>query len=147
VPSTKSSVVCQMVRLPAALASLNNGHSFDLRAYYVGMRSSSRPNLVPARSLRLRNATWRSLFVANLNSTTPKRTLAIGVGPHTIVGCYHEVMMTLARNLIWPCNNSVLSRCTSSFLILFSLASKLVRRKLSLHSSCLAHQPGSPYPG
>jgi hypothetical protein len=43
----------------------------------------------------------------------------------------------LARSLIWPCNNFVLSCCISSFLVSPSLTSKAVRRRLSLHSSYL----------
>jgi hypothetical protein len=51
----KSSIVREKVRLPATLASLNNSHSFNLCAYYVGVKSSSKPNFVPTRPLRPRN--------------------------------------------------------------------------------------------
>jgi hypothetical protein len=50
----KSSATCQKVCLFAALASLNNGHILDLRAYYAGVMSLSRPSLVPAKPLHLR---------------------------------------------------------------------------------------------
>jgi hypothetical protein len=78
--STKSSATHQKARLPTTLASLNNGHNSDLRGCYVGVRSSSRPNLVPsrpnlvpARPLRPHSAAWRSSLVANLSSTVPGR--------------------------------------------------------------------------
>ncbi len=47
------------------------------------------------------------------------------------------VATTLACNLIWPCNNSVFSRCTNYFSVSPSLASKPVRCNLNLHSSYL----------
>jgi hypothetical protein len=59
------------------LASLNSGHNSDLRACCVGVRSSSRPNLVPARPLHPCSVTWRSSLVANLSSTALRRALAI----------------------------------------------------------------------
>jgi len=125
--------VRQKVRLPTTLASLNSDHSFDLRAYYVGMRSSSRPNLVPPRPLHFRNIAWRSLFVVNLNSTTLGRTPAIEMEAHAIAGRCNVVMMTLAHNLIWPCTSSVLSHYTSSFSVSPSLASKPMKHRLNLH--------------
>jgi hypothetical protein len=47
---------CTPKGMPATLASLNNDYNSDLRAYYVGMRFSSRPNLAPASPLRPRRA-------------------------------------------------------------------------------------------
>ncbi len=133
----KSSVARQKARLPTALASLNNDHSSNLRACCAGVRSSSTPSFVPGRPLRPRSAAWRSSFVANLSNTAPGRAPAVEVEAHVVIGRYRVAAMTLARSLIWPCNTSVLSRCTSSFSILPSLASKPVRRRLSLRSSCL----------
>ncbi len=63
-PLTKSLDAHQKARLLAALASLNNGYSSDLCACCVGVRSSSRPNLVPARPLRPRSVAWWSSLVA-----------------------------------------------------------------------------------
>ncbi len=40
---TKSSIMHQKVHLPITLASLNNSHNFELRAYWVGAKSSSSP--------------------------------------------------------------------------------------------------------
>ncbi len=54
-----------------------------------------------------------------------------------MAGHYYVATMTLACSFIWPCNNSMLSRCTSSFLVSPSLASNHVRCKLSLRFSCL----------
>ncbi len=135
--STRSSAACQNVRLPVALASLNNGHNSDFRACCVGVRSSSRPNLVLARPLCLRSATLRSSLVANLSSTTLRRALAVEVEAHEVAGRCRVAATTLTRNLIWPCSNSMLNCYTSSFSVSPSLASKPVRRKLNLRSSCL----------
>ncbi len=132
----KSLIARQKTRLPAALASLNNGHSFDLRACCVGMRSLSMPNLVPIRPLHLRSATWWSSFVSNLSSTMPGRILAAEVEAHVVAGYYCMAVTTIVRNLIWPCNNFMLSCYTSSFSISPSLVSKPMKRKLSLCSSC-----------
>ncbi len=133
-PSTKSLATHQKARLPAALASLNNSHRSDLRTCCVGARSSSKPNLVPARPLHLRSVAWRSSFVLNLSSTMSGCALAIEVEARAIAGCYRVVAMTLVPNLIWPCNSSMLSHCTNSFLVSPSLALKFVRRKLNLRS-------------
>ncbi len=135
--STKSLVAYQKARLPIALASLNNGHSSNLRAYCTGVRSSSKPNLVPVRPLCLRSATWRSSIVTNFNITAPGRVPTTRAEAHAIVGRCRVVVMTLARNFIWPCNSFMLSRCTNSFLVSPSLASKPMRRRLNLYSSCL----------
>jgi len=137
VSSTKSSTARQNVCLPAAFFSLNNGHSSDLRACYVGVRSSSRPNLVPARPLRPHNAAWQSSLIINLSSTAPRCVLVVKVEAREVPGCCRVAATTLTRSLIWPCNSSVLSCCTSSFSVLPSLASKPVKCRLSLRSSCL----------
>ncbi len=55
----------------------------------------------------------------------------------TITNCYHVAMTTLARSLIWPYNNPVLSHYTSSFSISASLALKPMKRGLSLCYSYL----------
>jgi hypothetical protein len=123
--------------LPTALASLNNGHSFDLRAYCTGVSSSSKPSFVLAKPLHPQSVAWRFSFMVNLNSTAPGRAFAAEVEAHTVANRCHVAMTTLACSLIWCCNNSVLNRCTSSFSVSPSLASKLVRRKLNLHSLCL----------
>ncbi len=120
-----------------ALASLNNSHSFDLCACYVGMKSLSRLNLVLAKPLHPRSVTWRSSLVANLNSTVSGRMPTIEVEACAIVGCCCVAVMTLVCSFIWPYNSSMLSCYTSFFLVSPSLASKLVKRKLSLCSSCL----------
>ncbi len=133
----KSSTARQKARLLVAFASLNNGHSSDLRACCMGVRSSSRPSFVPARPLRPRSAAWRFSLVTNLSNTAPGRTLAVEVEAHVIIGRCHVATMTLAHNLIWPCNTFVLSRCTSSFSVSPSLASMPVKCRLSLHFSCL----------
>jgi hypothetical protein len=133
----KSSAARQKARLLAALASLNNGHSSDLRACCARVRSSSRPSFVLARPLRPQSAAWQSSLVANLNNTMPRRAPAVKVEARVITGRCHVAAMTLARSLIWPCNTSVLSRCTNSFSVSPSLASKLVKRRLSLRSSYL----------
>ncbi len=133
----KSSATHQKARLLTALASLNSGHNSDLCAYYVGMRSLSRPNLVPTRPLHPRNATWRFSLVANLSNTVPKHALTAKAKARTIAGRYHMTTTFLAHNFIWPYNNSVLSHYTSSFSISPSLASKPVRRRLSLRSTYL----------
>ncbi len=133
----KSLTTHQKAHLPIALASLNNSHSYDLRTCYTGMRSLCRLSFVPVRPLCLRNTTWQSLLVVNLNSTTPGHAPAIEVEAHAIAGRCCLATTTLTRSLIWPCNNSMLRCCTSSFLVSPSLVSKPVRRRLSLRSSCL----------
>ncbi len=133
----KSSAPRQKARLRAASASLNNGHSSNLRAYCARMRSSSRPSFVPVKPLRLRSVAWRSSLVANLSNTTPGRAPAVEVEARVIIGRCRVVTMTLARSFIWPCNSSVLSCCTSFFSISPSLVSKPVRGKLNLRSSYL----------
>ncbi len=137
VPLMKSSTTCQKAHLPVALASLNNSHSSNLRACYASVKSSSRPSFVPARPLRPQSVAWRSLFVVNLSNIAPRCAPATEVEAHAVAGHCHVVVTTLACNLIWPYNSSVLNRCTNSFLILPSLASKPMRCKLSLCSSCL----------
>ncbi len=62
------------------LASLNNNHSFDLRACCVGMRFLSRPNLVPVKPLRPRNVAWWSSLIANLSNTTLGCAFVVGGG-------------------------------------------------------------------
>lgn len=121
----------------AALASLNNGHSSDLRACCVGMRFSSRPNLVPTRPLCLHSAAWRSSLIANLSSTALRHAPIIGAEACVVASCCHVTAITLACNLIWPYNSFVLNHCTNSFSVSPSLALKLVRRRLSLRSSYL----------
>jgi hypothetical protein len=105
----------QKVHLPTSLASLNNDHNFDLRTCYVGVRFSSRPNLVPTKPLRLRIVAWRSSLVVNLSSTTLGRAPVAKAEACAVIGHCRVATTTLARNLIWPCNNSVLSCCTNSF--------------------------------
>ncbi len=133
----KSLVARQKACLHVTLASLNNSHSSDLHACCVSVRSSSRPNFVPIRPLRLQSPAWRSSFIANLNNTAPGRALVVEVEAHVVVSRCHVATMTLARSLIWPCNNFVLSRCTIFFSISPSLALKPVKCRLSLRSSCL----------
>ncbi len=140
----KSSAARQNARLPAALASSNSGHNFDLCACCVGVRSSSRPNLVPARPLCPCSAAWRSSFVVNLSSTAPRRALAIEVEACKVAGCCCLATTTLTHSLIWPRNSSVLSRCTSSLSVSPSLASKPVRCRLNCVPFVWACQPGSP---
>ncbi len=123
--------------MPITLASLNNGHSFDLRACCASVRTSSRPNLVPTRPLRPRNAAWWPSFVAKLNSTALGRATTVGVEAYIVVGHCRLATMTLAHNFIWPCNNSMLSCCTSSLSVSPSFASKPVKRRLNLRSSYL----------
>jgi hypothetical protein len=137
VPLTKSSVAQQKVRLLTALDSLNNDHSSYLRACCVGVRSSSKPNLVPVRPLRPRSAAWQSSFVAHLNNTTPRHAPTAGVNVRAVARHCRMAVTTLACNFIWPYNSSVLSHCTNSFSVSPSLASKPVRRMLSLRSSYL----------
>ncbi len=120
-----------------ALASLNNSHTSSLRACCANVRSSSKPNLVPARPLRLRSTTWRSSLVVNLISTASRHMLVVGAEAHTMAGRYCVAMTTLAHNFISPCNSFVLSHYTNSFSVSPSFASKLMKRKLNLHSSCL----------
>ncbi len=103
----------------------------------MGVRSSFRPNLVLARPLCLCSVALRSSFVANLSSIAPRCVPAAKVEACVVASRCCVAVMTLVRSLIWPCNNSVLSHCTSSFSVSPSLASKLVRRKLSLRSSYL----------
>jgi hypothetical protein len=129
----KNSTMRQKARLLVTLASLNNGHSSNLRAYCVGVRSSFKPNLVPIKPFRPRNVAWWSLLVTNLNNTTPGRASAAGAKAHAVVSHYHVTTTTLAHNLIWPCNNS--------FSVSLSLALKPMKHKLRLRSS---HQLGSP---
>jgi hypothetical protein len=131
----KSSTTRQKARLPIALASLNNGHSSYLRACYAGVRSSSKPSFVSAKPLCLWSTVWRSSLVTNLSNTTPRRVLTAEVEAHAVISRCHVAATTLARNLIWPCNSFMLSRCTSFFSVSPSLALKPVRRKLNLHSS------------
>jgi hypothetical protein len=133
----KSSVVRQKARLPVALAFLNNSHNFDLCAYCTGMRFSSRPSLVPTKPLCPHCAAWRSSLIMNLNNPMSGRMLVVGAEAHTTTSRCGMAMTTLACSFIWPCNSFVLNHCTSSFSILLFLASKLVRRKLNLRSSCL----------
>ncbi len=107
----------QNVRLPAALASLNSGHSSDLRACCVGVRSSSRPNLVPARPLRPRSATWWSSLVANLSNTAPGRVLAIEVEAHEVASRCHVAATTLMRKVIGKKNIQI--EKYNRFLVLY----------------------------
>ncbi len=123
-PLMKSSVTCQKARLPTTLASLNNDHNFNLCTCCVDVRSLSRPNFVFARPLCPHSAAWQSSFVANLSSTALGRMPAVEVEVRTIACHYHVAATTLARSFIWPYNSSVLNRCTSSFSISPSLASK-----------------------
>jgi hypothetical protein len=115
--STKSSIARQKACVVAALASFNNGHSSNSRNCCVGVRSLSRPNLVPTRPLHLRNVTWRSSLVANLSSTALGCALAANVEARVVVGHCHMVMTTLARSLIWPSNSYVFNCCTSCFSV------------------------------
>jgi hypothetical protein len=87
--------------------------------------------------LRVRSVAWWSSFIANLSNTAPRRIPAVEVEACVVTGRYRVAAMTLAHSLIWPCNTFVLSRCTSSFSVSPSLASKPMRRKLSLRSSYL----------
>jgi hypothetical protein len=98
------------VRLLTALASLNNGHIFNLHACYAGVRSSFRPNLVLARSLHPRSLAWRSLFVANLSSTVSERMPIAKEKVHATACCCRVAATTLAHNFIWPYSSSVLNR-------------------------------------
>jgi hypothetical protein len=131
--STKSSDV----HLFIALASLNSGHNFDVHACYMGMRSSSRPNLVHARPLNLRSAAWRSLLVTNVSNTALRRAPVIRAEVLTVIGRYRVATTTLAHNFIWPCNSFVLNHYVRSFSVLPSLSLKPMRCKLSLCSSYL----------
>lgn len=133
----ESSTTHQKVCLLAALASLNNGHNFNLHNYYVGMKSSSKPSLVPTKPLRSRSTTWQSSLVTNLSSIMLRCTPTAEAKAHTTTSCYHVAVTTLAHSFIWPCNNFVLSNCTSSFLVSPSLALKFVKCKLNLCSSYL----------
>ncbi len=133
----KSSAARQKARLIVALASLNNGHNSDLRACCVGVRSSSRPSLVPARPLRPCSTTWQSSLIVNLSSTMSRCALAAGAMACVKTCHYYVVTTTLAHNFIWPCNNSMLSCCTNSFSVLPSFVLKSVSRRLSLRSSFL----------
>jgi len=134
---TKSSAARQNACLCATLASLNSGHSSDLRACYVGMKFSSKPNLVPTRPLRPHSTAWWSLLVVNLSSTMSGRAFVVEVDAHEVARCCRVATTTLTRSPIWPYNSSMLSRCTSSFSVLPYLASKPMRHRLSLCSSCL----------
>ncbi len=133
----KSLVARQKACLLAALASLNNNHSSNLHAYYTSMKSSSRPNLVPTRPLRTCSMAWWSSHITNLSSIVTKHMPTTEVEARAVTGRYHVVTMTLAHNFIWPCNNFMLSHYNSSFLVSPSLASKPVKRRLNLCSSCL----------
>ncbi len=130
----KSLAARQKVHL---LAALNNDHSSDLRACCAGVKSLSRPCFVPVRPLRPRSAAWRSLFVVNLSNSAPGRAPTAEVEACVVAGCSYVATTTLACNLIWRCNNYVLSCCISFFFVSPSLASKPMRRRLSLCSSCL----------
>jgi len=134
---TKSLVACQKARLLAALAFLNNDHRFDLHACCVGMKSSFRPNLVPARPLCPRSATWRFSFIVNLSNSASGCMLVVRAEARAVVSCCCIAIMTLARSLILPYNNFVLSYCSSYFSVSHSLASNPVRCRLSLRSSYL----------
>ncbi len=59
------------------------------------------------------------------------------VEAHAVVGRCRMEGTTLVCNLIWPYNNFLLKHYTSSFLVLPSLASKLVKHKFNLHFSYL----------
>ncbi len=83
----------------------------------MGVRSLSRPNLVPAKFVRPHSAAWQPSLVTNLSSITPRRMPAVGEEARVVARHYCVAVTTLARNLIWPYNSSVLSCCTSSFLI------------------------------
>jgi hypothetical protein len=131
VPLMKSSAV------PAASASLNNDHNSDLHACCVSVRSSSRPNIVPAKPLCPQNATWWFSLVANLSNIVLGCAPAAKVDAHVVASLCRVAVTTLAPSLIWPCNNFVLSCYISSCFVSPSLTSKLVRRRLSLRSSCL----------
>jgi hypothetical protein len=133
----KSSTTHQKAHLPTTLASLNNGHISDLRACCAGVRSYSRPNLVPARPLRLRNTTWRSSLVANLSSTALRHTPTTKAEARAATSHHRVATTTLVCSFIWPCNSSMLNRCTNFFSISPSLASNFVRCRLSLRSSYL----------
>ncbi len=136
-PSTKNSATRQKARLLTTLASLNSGHSSDLRACCVGVRSSFKPNLVPTRPLHPCSVAWRFSLVVNLSSTAPRCALAVKAEARIVAGRCHVATTTLVCNFIWLCNNFVLSHCTSSFSVSPSLASKPMRCRLSLRSSCL----------
>ncbi len=144
---TKNSTTHQKARLPATLASLNNGHIFNLRAYCVGVRSSSKSNLVHTKPLHPHNAFWRSLLVMNLSNTSPRHVPTTEGEARAVVGHCHVAVMTLACNFIQPRSSFMLSNCTSSFSVSPSLASSLVRRKLTYVVFILVHWPRSPQLG
>ncbi len=125
------------MHLLATLASLNNAHSSNLHTYYTNVRFSSRPNFVPAKPLCPRSAAWQSSFIANLGTITLGRSPTAKVEAHIVTSCCHVATTTLARSFIWPCNNFVFNYYTCSFSVSSYLASKPVKWKLSLHSSCL----------
>ncbi len=135
--STKSSVACQKASLLVPLASLNNDHNSNLHACYVGVRSPSWPNLVPVMPLRPRSAAWRFLFIANLSKTAPEHVPTVKVEARAVKGHCRTTTMTLARSFIRPYNNSVLNYCTNLVSVSPSLASKPMRCRLNLCSSCL----------
>ncbi len=112
-------------------------HNSDLCACCAGVKSSSKPSLVPAKPLHPRNVAWRSSLVANFNSTASRRVLATTAEACVIASCYRVATTTLACNLIWPYNSFVLSCYTIFFSVLPSLALKPMRRRLSLWFSCL----------
>ncbi len=72
-----------------------------------------------------------------MTSTTPGRATTVKAEAYIVAGYYGVVVTILTHNLIWPCNNYLLNHYTNSFLVSPSLASKPVKRMLSLHSSCL----------
>ncbi len=75
----KNSAAHQKACLPAALASLNNGHNSDLRACCAGVKSSSRP-------LRPRSAAWRSSLIANLSNTALGCAPVVEVEARVVIG-------------------------------------------------------------
>jgi hypothetical protein len=142
----KSSVARQKARLPIALASSNNGHSSDLHACCVGVRSLSRPNSILARPLCLGSAAWWSSFITNLNNIVPGHAPTAEVEAHIVVGRCCVVAMTLACSLIWPCNSFVLNYCTSSFSVSPSLVRSLWGASWTCAPPVWACWLGSPQP-
>ncbi len=126
----KNSAKCQKTRLPATLASLNNGHNSNLHACCISVKYLSRP-------LRPCSAAWQSLFIVNLNSIALGRTLVAKVEALIVTGRCYMATTALALNLIWPCNSFMLNHYNSSFLVSPSLALKPVRHRLGLRSSFL----------
>ncbi len=101
------------------------------------MRFSCRPNLVPVKPLRFCSVAWRYSFVTNWSSIVLGHAPVARAKAHAVAGHCHVVATTLARNLIWPCNSSVLNCYTNSFSISPSLPLKPVRHRLSLCFSYL----------